>query len=290
MPSSRRPGFRSPAPLRSLRTAAVLALVLAGLARVPAAQDAPAGPVVFAAASLKNALDDANAKWKASGKPAAVISYAASSALAKQIESGAPADVFFSADLEWMDYLAERELIQADTRTFLLGNRLVLIAPKGAAVDLRIAVGFPLAAALGDGKLAMADTRAVPAGKYGKAALESLGMWASVSERIAQAENVRAALQLVARGEAPLGIVYATDAGSDANVVIVDEFPADSHPPIVYPLARTASSAHPDAAAFLAFLRSSAARPSFESQGFTVLPAKGASTDGVRVARVRSAG
>jgi molybdate transport system substrate-binding protein len=259
----------------SIRRAAVLALALAGLARVPAAQQAPAtGPLVFAAASLKNALDDVNERWRSErGKPAAVISYAASSALARQIEADAPADLFFSADLEWMDYLAERKRIRLDTRASLLGNRLVLIAPRGAGVELRIRSGFPLAATLGDGKLAIADTSAVPAGKYGKAALEALGVWDSVKDQVAQAENVRAALQLVARGEATLGVVYETDAGADSSVVIVDRFPADAHPPIVYPIALTATSSHPDAAAFLDYLTSAAARPSFEKQGFTVLPA-----------------
>lgn len=226
---------------------------------------------VFAAASLKNALDDINAQWQAASKSKAVISYAASSALAKQIESGAPADVFISADLDWMNYLAERNLIKPDTRTTLLGNRIVLVAPKDSAVQLTIGPNFDLKGALGDGRLAMADVKAVPAGKYGQAALEKLGVWASVQDHVAQAENVRATLALVSRGEAPLGIVYQTDAAADPAVKIVGTFPADSHPPILYPVAVTASSTNADAQAFVDYLKSPAARPLFEKQGFTVL-------------------
>ena len=199
------------------------------------------------------------------------ISYAASSALAKQIEQGAPAQMFISADLDWMDYLAGKNLIKADTRSNLLGNRIVLIAPKDKAQPMEIKAGFDLAKILGEGRLAMANIDAVPAGKYGKAALEKLGVWASVSGKIAQAENVRAALLLVSRGEAPAGIVYQTDAAADANVTIIGTFPEDAHPPIIYPIALTADASHPDAAAFLAYIRSAKARPLFEAQGFTVL-------------------
>lgn len=228
--------------------------------------------VVFAAASLKNALDEANAQWTAGGKPAATIAYAASSALAKQIESGAPADVFVSADIDWMEYVAQRKLIQEDTRKNLLGNTLVLVAPADSELKLEIAPGFALARALGgDGKLAMADTAAVPAGKYGKAALEKLGVWDQVKDRLAPAENVRAALLLVSRGEAPLGIVYGSDAVSEPKVRVVGTFPEDSHPPILYPVALTRSAADPDAAGFLRYLQSPAVRPVFEKQGFEVL-------------------
>jgi molybdate transport system substrate-binding protein len=189
--------------------------------------------VVFAAASLKNALDEIEAACSEATGKRAVISYAASSALARQIEEGAPADIFISADLDWMDYLAERDLIQADTRSNLVGNRIVLIAPKDSDVALDIAPGFDLAGALGEGRLAMANTDSVPAGKYGKAALQVLGAWDAVADRVAQAENVRAALMLVARGEAPIGIVYGTDATSDPNVRVLGVFPEDAHPPIV---------------------------------------------------------
>jgi molybdate transport system substrate-binding protein len=240
---------------------------------------APSGPteaqgsdvLVFAAASLKNALDAVNAQWtKETGKKA-VISYASSSALAKQVEQGAPAQMFISADLDWMDYLAQKKLIKPDTRSNLLGNRIVLIASKDKAQPVEIKPGFDLAKVLGDGRLSMANVDSVPAGKYGKAALEKLGVWAGVSNRIAQAENVRAALLLVSRGEAPAGIVYRTDAAADPNVKIIGTFPEDTHPPIVYPIALTASATHPDAAAFLAYIKSPAAKPLFEAQGFTVL-------------------
>ena len=227
--------------------------------------------VVFAAASLKNALDAVNAEWqKETGKKAA-ISYAASSALAKQIEQGAPAQMFISADLDWMDYLAGKNLIKPDTRSNLLGNRIVLIAPKDKAQPVDIKAGFDLAKILGDGRLSMANVDSVPAGKYGKAALEKLGVWQSVSAKIAQAENVRAALLLVSRGETPAGIVYQTDAAADPNVTIIGTFPEDTHPPIIYPIALTAEASHPDAMAFLAYIKSAKAKPIFEAQGFTVL-------------------
>ncbi len=248
-------------------------LAAAGMgAALPAPAHAQDTPVtVFAAASLKNALDEIAAAWQAeTGKPTA-ISYAASSALAKQIEEGAPADIFFSADLAWMDYLAERKLILEASRRSLLGNRIVLVAPADSTVETTIGAGFPLAELLGEGHLAMADPEAVPAGKYGKAALETLGVWESVAGKVAAAENVRAALLLVSRGEAPLGIVYQTDAAAEPGVRIVDSFPADSHPPIVYPVAAVANSTNPDTAAFLDYLRSPAARAVFEKQGFTVL-------------------
>jgi molybdate transport system substrate-binding protein len=169
-----------------------------------------------------------------------------------------------------MDYAAQKNLIKPDTRSNLLGNKIVLIAPKAAAKPVEIKSGFDLAKILGDGRLAMANVEAVPAGKYGKAALEKLGVWASVAGKIAMAENVRAALLLVSRGEAPAGIVYQTDAASDASVAIIGTFPADTHPPIIYPVALTQVS-HPDAAAFLAYVRSAKAKPLFEAQGFTVL-------------------
>jgi molybdate transport system substrate-binding protein len=227
--------------------------------------------LVFAAASLKNAVDDIAAQWQRETGKKAVISYAASNTLIKQIEQGAPADIFISADLDWMDYGQQKNLIKPETRSNLLGNRIVLIAPKDSSVKVDIKSGFDLAAVLKDGKLAMGDVNAVPAGKYGKAALEKLGAWDGVKDKIAQADSVRAALLLVSRGEAPLGIVYQTDAAADPGVKIVGTFPSDSHPPIIYPIALTKDSKNPNAQAFLDYLRSPAARPLFERQGFTVL-------------------
>ncbi len=231
--------------------------------------------VVFAAASLKNALDDAAAAWSRETGRKAVISYAGSNALAMQIEAGAPADIFFSADLDWMDHLASKDLIRPETRIDLLGNDLVLIAPRGAAVQVSLQLGLDLASVLAGGRLAMGHVDAVPAGKYGKVALEKLGAWDGVKDMIAQTENVRAALLLVSRGEAPLGIVYKTDAVSEPNVRIVGTFQEGTHPPIVYPVAMTRDSAHPNAAPFLEFLRSARAKSLFEKQGFTVLNTEG---------------
>jgi len=242
---------------------------------VPWSSQAPARAqggdvVVLAAASLKNALDAVNAQWQKETGKSAKISYAASSALAKQIEQGAPAQMFISADLDWMDYVEKKNQIKPESRSNLLGNRIVLIAPKDKAQPIDIKPGFDLAKVLGDGRLSMANVDSVPAGKYGKAALEKLGVWASVSNKLAQAENVRAALLLVSRGEAPAGIVYQTDAASDSSVKIIGTFPEDTHPPIIYPIALTAN-ASPDAAAFLAYIRSDKAKPLFEAQGFMVL-------------------
>lgn len=228
--------------------------------------------LVFAAASLKDALDATAEGFTAGSGVPVTVSYAASSALARQIEAGAPADVFISADRDWMAYLAQRDLIEPATRRDLLGNGLVLIAPRTAPVELRIAPGFALATALGEGRLAMANTLAAPAGKYGRAALEALGVWAAVSDRIVQAESVRAALALVARGETPLGIVYRTDAAAEPDVVVVDTFPAETHPPIVYPVATIAGADHGGAAAFVSFLAGDEARRQFEAHGFSTLP------------------
>lgn len=226
--------------------------------------------IIFAAASLKDALDEVNAAYQHENSQETATSYAASSTLAKQIEAAAPADVFISADLDWMDYLAKRNLIKPETRANLLGNRLVLIAPVNSPLNLAIGPNFPLAQALGNGRLAIADPNGVPAGRYGKAALESLGAWSTIADRLAPAENVRAALALVARGETPLGIVYQTDAASDKAVKIVGIFPQDTHPPIIYPIAVVASSPNPAALGYLAYLKSRAARPTFEKHGFTV--------------------
>jgi molybdate transport system substrate-binding protein len=227
--------------------------------------------LVFAAASLQTALDALVVPLERVTGGRVRVSYAASSALARQIENGAPADLFISADLEWMDHLARRQLIRADSRLNLLGNRLVLIAPAGQPVTMKIAPGFGLAAALGRDRLALADPAAVPAGKYARAALTSLGVWDAVAGRIAAAENVRAALRLVSRREAPLGIVYYSDAVADTGVRIVDTFPESAHPAIVYPAALT-STASPAAAKVLEYLQSNEARAVFAAQGFKDIP------------------
>jgi molybdate transport system substrate-binding protein len=228
--------------------------------------------LVFGAASLKNALDDANARYQRKTGGKIVVSYGASSTLAKQLENGAPADIFISADLDWMDYVAQRKLIKPETRSNFLGNKLVLIAPADGKVTLTIGPNFPLAQALGSGRLAMADPASVPAGKYGKASLEALGVWTSVSDKIAPAQDVRTALTYVSRGEAPLGIVYQTDAVADKGVRIVSAFPESTHPRIIYPMAVTAASNHPGVGAYTSFLKSSEATSAFENQGFVVLP------------------
>ncbi|MGJ7042097.1 molybdate transport system substrate-binding protein [Shinella sp. BE166] len=251
----------------------LLKLVVAAFAAFPLALPAVAAEkvTVFAAASLKNALDAANAAWSKETGNETTVSYAASSALAKQIEAAAPADLFISADLAWMDYVAEKKLIKDDTRVNLLGNRIVLVAPKDKASTVEIKEGFDLAGLVGDGKLAMGAVETVPAGKYGKAALEKLGVWSSVEGKVAGAESVRAALALVSRGEAPYGIVYQTDAAADPGVAVVGTFPEDSHPPIIYPVAILNESKSAAAAAYLDFLKSDKAAPFFTEQGFSIL-------------------
>jgi len=243
----------------------------AALMLVPSVAPAQQADVsVFAAASLKNALDPVVADYaKATGLRVAV-SYAASSALARQIEQGAPADLFLSADVDWMDHLQKKSLIQPETRHSLLGNRMVLVAPADSAkpVDLRPGA---LLDALGSGRLAMASVSTVPAGRYGKAALESLGLWGEVAGKVAEAENVRAALTFVSRGEAPLGIVYETDAKAEPKVAVVARFPQTSHPPVVYPVALTATSTSDAARQFLAVLRGPAGAATFAREGFSVL-------------------
>jgi molybdate transport system substrate-binding protein len=234
------------------------------------AADDKAAVTVFGAASLTNVLQDIGDSFTAQTSIPVRFSFAASSALAKQIENGAPADVFFSADVEWMNYLQERNLIQRATRQNALGNRLVLIAPSDSKVMLKIAANFPLAASLGSGKLATGDPDSVPAGRYAKQALTQLGVWAAVADRIARADSVRSALAFVDRGEAPLGIVYETDALVDKNVRIVDTFPADSHAPIIYPLALT-NAAKADAAKFVAYVRGPAGDAAFVHYGFRPL-------------------
>jgi len=226
---------------------------------------------VFAAASMKNALDDINAAFRKATGIKAITSYGASSALARQIEQGAPADIFISADLDWMAYSARNKHIKDDTRVNLLGNRLVLIAPKDSKTDnVAIDPGCDLAKLVGEGRIATGEVTSVPVGKYAKTALEKLGLWASVEKKFAMADNVRAALALVARGEAALGIVYETDAKVEPGVKIVGIFPPDSYPPIVYPVTATAN-ARPEALAYLNFLHSGAAKAVFERYGFTFL-------------------
>ena len=246
-----------------------IAALLGALATPAAAQDRSL--TVFAAASLKNALDDINAAYTARTGVRIAASYAASSALARQIEQGAPADVFASADLEWMDYAIQKGAINETSKVDLLGNRIVLIAPKHSTIgDVRIEQGFDLAKLAGDGRIATGDVQSAPVGKYARAALEKLGAWPAASAKFAMAENVRAALTLVARQEAALGIVYETDARVEPGVRIVGAFPASSHRAIVYPFAALAK-ARPDAAGYMAFVRSSASRAIFERYGFTVL-------------------
>ncbi|HKB96780.1 MAG TPA: molybdate ABC transporter substrate-binding protein [Rhizomicrobium sp.] len=250
------------------RRIAFLGILALSLSPV-AASSQPAAPVtVFAAASLTDSLKLAAEAYKTKTGVTATLSFGASSTLARQIEQGARADVFLSADADWMDYLQKMGLIAERTRKDLLGNRLVLVAGASAPV-VNIAPHFDLAAALGDGRLALADPASVPAGKYAKAALVALGVWDSVSAKVANAENVRVALEYVARGEAPYGIVYATDAKVAPAVHVAGIFPDDSHPPIVYPTALT-KTASPGAKAFLDFLGSAQARAIFEKAGFTI--------------------
>lgn len=252
----------------AVASAAVAFLSLTSLAAPAAAQEKV---TVFAAASMKNALDNANKAWGAEGGKEVVVSYAASGALAKQIEGGAPADIFISADLDWMKYVSDKKLVKEDTKTNWLGNRLVLVAPKDAAKPVEIKPGFDLAGLLKGGKLAMGEPKAVPAGKYGQAALEKLGVWSSVEKNVALADSVRSALAFVSRGEAPYGIVYQTDAAADPGVAVVGKFPEGTHPPIIYPIAILSESKSPDAAAYLDYLKSAKAAPFFEKEGFTVL-------------------
>ncbi len=252
--------------------AACLAFTLAAALSPTSAQAQDKPPLlVFAAASLKNALDEVNSAFTRQTGVEVRASYAASSALARQLEEGAPTDLFLSADIPWMDHVEKKNLVRAATRANLLGNALVLIAPtdwkKG---QVKIGPNFDLAGLLGDGRLAVGATASVPAGRYAKAALEKLGVWGSVEKKLAEAENVRAAMAFVARGEAPLGIVYSTDAAADRNVVVVGAFPSDSHPPIIYPAAVMAASTNPAAEAYRKYLAGPEARQTFIKHGFTV--------------------
>lgn len=250
--------------LRGVVTSIAIAMCLTIASPVVTAADVTA----FAAASLKEAMDDQARQFAAATGNKVIVSYGASNALAKQIEAGAPADIFISADLDWMDYIDQKRLVAPNTRFELLRNTLVLIAPVSSVSALKIGPNFGLAAALGNEKLAMANPDSVPAGKYGKSALEKLGVWPSVEKQVARAENVRAALALVSRGEAPFGIVYRTDALADKGVRIVDTFPPDSHPPIIYPAALLVTSKSAAARPLLDHLRSAPARAVWEKYGF----------------------
>lgn len=252
-------------PFARLLAPLALALALPGLARA-------ADLTVLAAASLKGPLDEIAAAFEKASGHKVRISFAASSALARQAEAGAPADLFISADLDWMDYLDRRGLLAKGTRANLLANDLVLVAPKGSTVSLRIAPNFPIAEALGTGRLALGQPDSVPAGKYAKAAFTALGVWPAVEKKVAGAESVRAALVLVSRGEAPLGVVYRTDALADPRVRIVDTFPAGTHPPVVYPAAALKGGQLEPSQRLLEHLRSPASRATWEKAGFRPTP------------------
>lgn len=260
--------------LRSIakRLGAVLAVVVlvGGLSSVPVSPAKAADVTIFAAASLKTALDEIVVAYQDAGAGSVAVSYGGSSVLARQIEQGAPADIFISAAADWMTRLQEGGLIREASRVDLLGNSLVLVAHGSDATKIEITAGLDLASMLGDEKLAMALVDSVPAGIYGKSALTSLGLWPLVQRRVVQSNNVRIALSLVASGDAPFGIVYASDAKAESNVSVVGTFPASSHAPIVYPVALTAE-AKPQAEAFLTYLLGASARAAFERQGFTVL-------------------
>src|SRR6202165_1908393 len=251
------------APMHRLAGFLVALAILFGSGPLPASAQNKS-LTVFAAASMKNALDDVDLAFTTKTGVKIIASYAASSALAKQIEQGAPADIFASADTDWMDYAIGKKNINEPTRVNLLGNSMVLIAPKDSKIEnVSIGPGFDLAKLIGDGKIATADVKSVPVGKYAKASLEKLGAWEAAEPKFAMTENVRAALALVARGEAVLGIVYAIDAKVEPGAQIVATFPADSHPAIIYPVAATVT-AKPEATGYLAFLRSQAAKAIFE--------------------------
>ncbi len=238
------------------------------IACVPARDDAR-GPVLLAASSLQEALEEAADAWAGHGHPRPILSFAGTPALARQIEAGAPADILIAADENWMDVLAQKRLIQSEARAVLTGNTLVLIAPASSSIELEIEQRFPLTEALGGGRLAIAEPESVPAGRYAKEALTALGIWDELRDRSTQSENVRAALALVARGEAPLGVVYNSDANAEPKVRVVSHFPNDSHTPITYPIARLRCSTHDDAEAFRAFLLSPEAQAIFTRHGFS---------------------
>lgn len=252
------------------RLLAIATSITLFLAPVQAADHKEPALLVFAAASLTNVLGELTTAWQSSSGVPVKTSFAASSILARQIEAGGKADVFISADQEWMDYLQSRGLIDKSSRRNLAGNRLVLIAPADSKVALAIAPGFPLVAALGGGRLSTGDPDTVPVGRYARSALVSLGLWDEIQDRLVRADNVRSAMMFVARGESPLGIVYTTDALVDPKVRIVDTFPENTHAPITYPGAVTKGS-HGRAADFLVFLASQQARDTWQKFGFLEL-------------------
>ncbi len=250
---------------------ALLCLLVFACAPTAMAQPRATGAIVYAASSLTDVLNEAGDRYAALGHPRPVFNFAASSTLAHQIELGADANLFFSADEDWMNYLAQRHLIDPRSRISLLSNRIVLVAPLDHPIHIRIAPNFALHAALAGGHLAMADPDSVPAGRYGRAALEHLGVWTSVQNDVVRAENVRAALRFVQTGEAAAGIVYATDANAaGANVETVGIFPANSHPPISYPLATVAGHSTTEGAGFARYLRSPSGLAIFRRYGFGV--------------------
>lgn len=273
---SEQPSFTRSSFLRTVSRRAATALVIGALAAGTVVLSAPRAAqaqdvLVMAAASMKNAVEKIGSQFHAKTGIKVTPSFAASSALAKQIENGAPADIFASADLDWMDYLEKRSLIDPKTRLNLLGNDLVLVAPKDSTVTVDLTPGVDLAGLLGDGRLSTGDPSNVPVGKYAQAALTKLGAWDKVEPKLARADNVRAALALVSRGEAPLGIVYRTDAAVDKGVKIVATFPKDSHPPIIYPAAVTSTTKNPNAQLFFSYLKSGEALAVFEEFGFVPL-------------------
>jgi len=249
----------------------ILALTLAFVTLSAGPAQAAERLLVFAAASLQGTIDEIASLFEKEKGSKVAVSFASSAVLARQIEQGAPADIYLSASRRWMQTLDDGRLLRPGTRSDLLGNRLVLVAPADRAQPVRIEPRFPLRNLLGDQRLAMGDPDHVPAGRYGKAALKTLGIWDTVADRVAGTGNVRMALALVARGELPYGIVYRTDAMADRNVDVVGVFPEESHPPVTYPVAVPTASSHPQAGAFLIFLRSPAARRVFEAKGFSVL-------------------
>ncbi len=254
--------------MKAIHEIACALMIVSMLALSGTAQAARFDVTVFAAASLKEALDEQVKQYQTRAGIKVTVSYSGSSMLARQIENGAPADLFISADLEWMDYLERKKAIRPGSRVRLLTSSLVLIAPARSTIKLDVVSGFALAQALGEGRLAMADPDSVPAGRYGRAALESLGVWREVGTKAVRAENVRAALAYVARGATPLGIVYRTDALAEPAVRIVGEFPASSHPAVVYPAALVAGRNSPHAGALLRYLASADARMIWRKHGF----------------------
>lgn len=255
----------------------LLGLLLTATLLVGCQRPTPDGaPVVFAAASLQEVLEDASAAWASQGRRAPLISFAGSSALARQIQAGAAADLFISADEAWMDAVEQSDRIDPASRAIVAGNRLVLAAPRATARPIGLDDRAAFLAALGDGRLAIADPDSVPAGRYAKAALTRLQLWSAVEGRLAPAENVRAALALVERGASPLAAVYETDVQAASDVVAVAVFPADTHPPIVYPIARLSRSDNPEAEAFRRFLLSEEGQALFAARGFAPAGGRGA--------------